>query len=156
MKNLSLLFLTLVLCFSSTINGQVNKVTVEKVGDKWTMLRNGEPYYIKGVGGQTELDKAVEIGANSIRTWGLDQLGEGILDEAHERGLTVMVGLWVGQERQGFDYNDEVAVKKQFERFKRAVEQYKDHPAILLWGVGNEVDLFYSNLKVWDAIQDIA
>ncbi len=102
------------------------------------------------------MDKAVEIGANSIRTWGLDQLSDGLLDEAHKKGLSVMVGLWVGQERQGFDYNDPVAIQKQLERFRRAVEKYKDHPAVLLWGVGNEVDLFYSNTKVWDCIQDIA
>ncbi|NNC83566.1 MAG: hypothetical protein HKN79_08310, partial [Flavobacteriales bacterium] len=98
----------------------------------------------------------VEIGANSIRTWGLDQLSDGLLDEAHEKGLSVMLGLWVGHERHGFDYDDPVAVRKQFERFERAVRKYKDHPALLVWGVGNEVDLFYSNTKVWDAVQDIA
>ncbi|NND93721.1 MAG: hypothetical protein HKN45_02590, partial [Flavobacteriales bacterium] len=156
MKISNIIFLLLSILLTSSINGQVSKVTVEKVGDKWTMFRNGEPYFVKGVGGSTELDKAVEIGANSIRTWGLDQLGEGLLDEAHEMGLSVMVGLWVGQERQGFDYNDTVAVRQQFERFERAVKKYKDHPAVLLWGVGNENDLFYSNIKVWDAIQDIA
>ncbi len=138
-------------------NAQVVPVKVEQIDGKWTLLRGGEPYYVKGVGGSTFLDKAADIGANSIRTWGLDQLGDGaLLDEAHEKGLTVMLGLWVGQERQGFDYNDDVAVRNQFERFKRAVEKYKDHPALLLWGVGNEVDLFYTNTKVWDAIQDIA
>ena len=35
------------------------------------------------------------------------------------------------------------------------VKKYKDHPALLMWSIGNEVDLFYSNTKVWD-VADIA
>ena len=66
-------------------NAQVVPVKVEQIDGKWTLLRGGEPYYVKGVGGSTFLDKAADIGANSIRTWGLDQLGDGaLLDEAHE------------------------------------------------------------------------
>jgi hypothetical protein len=34
--------------------------------------------------------------------------------------------------------------------------QYKDHPALLMWGVGNEVDLQYTNTNVWYAVNDIA
>ncbi|MEL6849487.1 MAG: glycoside hydrolase family 2 TIM barrel-domain containing protein, partial [Bacteroidota bacterium] len=79
-----------------------------------------------------------------------------ILDEAHELGLSVLFGLWVGQERQGFDYDDGKAVKAQFENFKNIVQTYKDHPAILMWGIGNENDLMYSDYKVWNAINDIA
>lgn len=121
----------------------------------WTLLRGGEPYYIRGVGGSSFLDRAVASGANSIRTWGA---GEAIpvLDAAHERGLSVVFGLWAGVERQGFDYGDSKAVRAQLERFREIVRTYKDHPAILMWGVGNENDLFYSDFRVWDALNDIA
>ena len=121
----------------------------------WTLLRGGEPYYIRGVGGLTYLDRAVAAGANSIRTWGAGE-AIGVLDAAHERGLSVVFGLWAGQERQGFDYNDSKAVQAQLARFRAVVREYKDHPAILMWGLGNENDLFYSDLKVWDALNDIA
>lgn len=121
----------------------------------WQLYRGGEPYYIKGVGGQTRLDKAVEYGANSVRTWGAAE-AINTLDKAHEKGLSVVFGLWVGVERQGFDYNDGKAVQAQLEAFTEVVKKYKDHPAILLWGVGNENDLFYSDFKVWNAINDIA
>ena len=121
----------------------------------WTLLRGGEPYYIRGVGGLTYLDRAVAAGANSIRTWGAGE-AIGVLDAAHARGLSVTFGLWAGQERQGFDYNDAKAVRAQLERFREVVRAYKDHPAILMWGLGNENDLFYSDLKVWDALNDIA
>lgn len=147
--------LTVLLFWALAGTAQVIPVTVEQVDGQWTLLRDGKPYYIEGGGGQKYLDKLTEIGGNSIRTWGSEGAGE-VLDEAHKRGLTVMLGLWVQHERHGFDYDDPVAVKKQLEGFRREVMKYKDHPALLLWGIGNEVDLEYSNTKVWDAVQDIA
>jgi len=147
-------FLT-VLLTSLGIMAQAIPVKIEKSEKGYYLTRAGEEFYIRGAGGSEYLDYVLEAGGNSIRTWSASEAGA-ILDEAHAKGLTVMFGLWVGHERHGFDYNDEKAVQAQFERFKKIVEKYKDHPAILLWGIGNEVDLFYSNTKVWDAIQDIA
>lgn len=135
---------------------QVIKVSVQQNEDgKWGLIRNGKPYYVKGGGGHVQLDKLVEIGGNSIRTWSTDNALQ-ILDEAHEKGLTVMMGLWVQHERHGFDYNDADKVAAQLEGFRKVVTELKDHPALLLWGVGNEVDLFYTNTNVWYAVNDIA
>lgn len=136
-------------------SAQAIKVEVRNVNGDWELYRGGEPYYVRGAGGQTQLDKLVEIGGNSIRTWSLEN-AQKYLDEAHKRGLTVMMGLWVQHERHGFDYDDTVAVRKQLEYFTRKVKEFKDHPALLMWGIGNEVDLFYTNTKVWNAVQDIA
>ncbi len=134
----------------------VIKVEVKQEADgKWQLYRDNQPYFVKGVGGQTELDKAVEIGANSIRTWSADDAGI-ILDEAYSKGLTVMLGLWVQHERHGFNYDDTEKVAAQLAYFTTVVTQYKDHPALLLWGIGNEVDLNYTNTNVWYAINDIA
>lgn len=133
----------------------VIKVEVRQEKGNWKLYRGGEPYYINGVGGQKYLDRAVAYGANSVRTWGAGE-AINILDEAHSKGLTVLFGLWVGCERQGFDYDDSKAVKAQLERFTEVVKAYKDHPALLMWGIGNETDLFYSDFKVWNAINDIA
>jgi hypothetical protein len=121
----------------------------------WQLLRNGKPYEVRGAGGNVQLDKLVEVGGNSIRTWSTDNAQE-VLDEAHSKGLTVMMGLWVQHERHGFDYNDEKKVAAQLESFKKVILQFKDHPALLMWGIGNEVDLFYTNTRVWAAINDIA
>ena len=138
------------------VRAQPVKVEVkQEANGQWQLYRGGQPYYIKGAGGNTHLDKIVEIGGNSFRTWSADD-AETILDEAHKRGLTVMMGLWVGHERHGFDYDNEAAVAAQLERFRKIVLRIKDHPALLLWGIGNEVDLFYSNTKVWYAVNDIA
>ena len=152
MRNLFCLALVIL---TSCVNAQVIPVSIEQKEGKWTIVREGADYFIKGGGGQTYLDKLEEIGGNSIRTWGTENAME-IMDEAHKRGLTVMLGLWVQHERHGFNYDDPIAVKKQLEGFRKDVERFKDHPALLLWGVGNEVDLNYSNTKVWDAVQDIA
>jgi hypothetical protein len=67
-----------------------------------------------------------------------------------------MLGFWLQQERGGFDYSNKEKVKKQFEYFKTVVDQFKNHPALLFWGIGNELDLDYSNPDVWYAVQDLA
>jgi hypothetical protein len=78
------------------------------------------------------------------------------LDEAQKRGLTVMVGIWMSHERHGFNYSDEWAVKDQYNAVKKAVMELKDHPALLIWGIGNEVDLFYTDFNVWHAVENLA
>ena len=119
MKNINLLLLTIIgLFISSTLLSQAPQgpikveMKLDQKSGNWQLYRGGEPYYIKGVGGQTKLDRAVAYGANSVRTWGAGE-AIAILDEAHEKGLTVLFGLWVGCERQGFDYNDSKGVKAQ-------------------------------------------
>lgn len=145
----------LTLVTAQVLSAQPIKVEVVHTEAGYTLTRGGEPYYIRGAGGHTNLDDLLVLGGNSIRTWSADDAQE-ILDAAHEKGLTVMFGLWVGHERHGFNYDDEEAVAKQLAHFRETVMKYKDHPALLLWGIGNEVDLFYTNTKVWDAVQDIA
>jgi hypothetical protein len=147
------LFLCLLQSFF--LAAQPIKVEVVNKGGRFHLERGGEPYYINGAGGHEFLDELVYLGGNSIRTWSAED-AEQILDDAQEKGLTVMFGLWVQHERHGFNYDDEVAVKKQLEHFTTIVKKYKEHPALLLWCVGNEFDLFYTNTKVWNAVQDIA
>ncbi|WP_367390778.1 glycoside hydrolase family 2 TIM barrel-domain containing protein [Lewinella sp. LCG006] len=158
MRQLKYLLLGSALILGMSLKAQQTgaiKVELVQQDGKWQLLRGGEPYYVNGVGGKDYLDQAVAYGANSLRTWSPDGAQE-ILDEAHSKGMTVLMGLWVGQERQGFDYDDPKAVKAQLEGFREVVKTYKDHPALLMWGIGNENDLFYSNFKVWNAIEDLA
>lgn len=133
----------------------VIKTSLAQTDNGYTILRDGEPYFIKGAGGRTRLALLADSGANSLRTWDTDN-AKAILDEAHEHGLSVMLGLRLGHERHGFDYGDKDAVAKQKAAVREQVLKYKDHPALLAWGIGNEVDLFYTNKDVWFAVQDIA
>ena len=133
-------------------------VEVIKTSDRsWKMERNGEPFFIKGVGGSNYLDVAASFGANSIRTWGVDAKTEELLDRAHQNGITITVGHWLGHKRHGFNIHDAKAVEKQKQALLAAVRKYKDHPAVLAWGVGNEVEIGQDgDAKVWQVINDAA
>ena len=156
-KTRTLKYLIALIAFTISIHSQAQavKVEVRQTPQGWEMLRDGKPYYVKGAGGDTHLDIVVNIGGNSIRTWGVEE-AQTILDNAQKHGLTVMLGMWLQHERHGFDYSNKAKVEKQLNHFKSVIDQFKNHPALLMWGIGNEVDLFYSNTRVWDAIQDIA
>ena len=130
-------------------------VEIRKTATGWQLLRDGEPYFVKGAGGDVyKLDLLESLGANAIRTWGV---GDGsVLDEAHARGMTVLLCLDIAPERLGFDYDDTDAVNAQLERARSAVRRYKNHPALLGWMIGNELNLMHTNPKVWDAVNDIS
>ncbi|WP_347156648.1 glycoside hydrolase family 2 TIM barrel-domain containing protein [Pontibacter chitinilyticus] len=130
-------------------------VQVQKTATGYQLLRGGVPYFIKGAGGSNYLDRLAAYGGNSIRTWSTHN-GQQVLDDAAQHGLTVTMGLDVARERHGFDYNDKAAVAQQLERLRGEVRKYKDHPALLIWGIGNELNLQYTNPAVWDAVNDIA
>lgn len=158
MSNFKLLlgvFLCLAFCQSKTF-AQAIKVTVKYAPSLgYQLIRGDKPYYVKGVGGEVFLDEAVQTGANTIRLWGPEH-AKTVLDDAQKRGLTVMLGLWMVPERHGFDYSDTWACEDQLAQFRSIVNTYKNHPALLLWGVGNEVDLAYTNYDVWLAVEKIS
>lgn len=132
-------------------------VELRQTEQGWQLLRGGVPYFIRGAGGDASLEALSAAGANSIRTWGADDIGAR-LDAAHALGLTVTVGIWLGHERHGFDYSDKAQVAAQLEQARQAVLRYKDHPAVLLWGIGNEMEGYESgdNPLVWAAVNDVA
>ena len=133
---------------------QVNSIRIEKNQNGFDLFKNNEPYYIKGAGAKSNFEEVKNAGANSIRVWSTNN--KSYLDSAHKYGLTVTLGLWVAQERNGFNYDDEYAVAGQIALLKKDILKLKDHPALLMWGIGNEVDLQYSNFKVWETIEEIA
>ena len=100
-----------------------------------------------------------KFGGNSIRTWHVEEdleKGMALLDQAQALGITVSLCLNIARERHGFDYNDPAVVKVQFEQAREAVQMYKDHPALLSWIIGNELNYDYRNPRVYDAVNDIA
>src|SRR4051794_40366398 len=66
-------------------------VRVERKGEGFQLTRDGKPYFIRGAGGGGSKALLREVGGNSFRTWGADNL-EAALDEAQKLGLTVTVG----------------------------------------------------------------
>ena len=67
-KSIVLTFSFLV-CFSIIeTNGQVSAVKIKKENSGWQLLVSGHPFYVKGVVGDSYLEKIKENGGNSIRT----------------------------------------------------------------------------------------
>lgn len=136
------------------------QVRVVQQDGAWRLLVDGVPYRVRGAGSsQGDLEQLAARGGNSFRTWstGTDAAAvRAMLDRAQRNGLTVAMGLAVGKERHGFDYDDPRAVAKQLARLREEVRLYRDHPAVLMWLVGNELNLEARNPKVWDAVGQIA
>ncbi len=144
---------------------------VSKDDGTFELLRNGEPYFVKGAGTGTgdaqvpgDLETLAASGGNSIRTWGIDQLdeqvdGKPLLDRAHELGISVMVGFWVQHPRHGFDYGDPQSIEVQRSKLREAVVKYRDHSALLVWGLGNEMEAFVPgeiDVRIWQELNHLA
>lgn len=132
-------------------------VKIVKTAAGYRLTRDGAPYFIKGGGGDGSLDELKRAGGNSVRTWGVENAGK-VLDEAHKRGLTVTIGIWLGHERHGFSYNNADQVFEQYDKARKAIERFKNHPALLMWGIGNEMEGYEKgdNAAIWSAINNIA
>lgn len=141
--------------WAKRVNGPI-PVEVKEENGSFQMYRGGKPYYVNGAGGWRHLELLASIGGNSIRTWSTGPDTMNLLDRAHRFGISVCLGLNMGSERHGFDYDDEQAVSSQLERMRGEVLKYKDHPAVLMWGIGNELNLNYTNTNMWHAVNDVS
>jgi hypothetical protein len=112
---------------------------------RYRLLRGGRPYDVRGAGTVGKLDALAAHGGNTIRTWSTGSSDDQphVLDEAASYGLTVALCIDIGRERHGFDYNDEDALARQLEFARGEVRKYKDHPALLMWIIGNEPNLCF-------------
>jgi hypothetical protein len=136
-------------------NDKAIPVQVKKTDSGFVFQRSGHPYFVKGAGGTAKMEFLKSTGGNSIRTWSTVNAGQ-VLNDAKRLGLTVTMGLDVARERHGFNYDDPDAVQKQLNRLRLEVQKYKNYPALLAWGIGNELNLDYKNPKVWNAVNEIA
>ena len=137
-----------------------SKVELNYRDNKFQLSVDNQPFYINGAGVDFGSIKSLaEFGGNAFRTWRVnngEKTGLEILNEAHQNGLMVCMGIEVERERHGFDYDDEQAVAEQMAAIKQDIVALKDHPALLMWGIGNELNLRHKNPKVWDAVNDLS
>ncbi|MFM8891286.1 MAG: glycoside hydrolase family 2 TIM barrel-domain containing protein [Planctomycetia bacterium] len=149
---------------AETVRAAVPVAIEGTAAEGFRIVRGGEPFVLRGVGGDGRLDLLAACGGTSLRTWGVESCdrvvdGRPLLDAAHALGLTVTVGLWLGHERHGFDYGDRRQVERQRAAVLEAVGRFKDHPAVLLWGLGNEMEGPTgggASPRVWREVNELA
>ena len=115
-------------------------VYVERSESGFQLIRNGEPFFIQGAGGDSYFKELAEIGGNTIRIFDTSNL-ENKLDEAHKHNLAVIVDIPLPRYNETYnlyDDEDENAILKQ--EIKELVQQHKNHPALLIWNLGNEIN----------------
>ena len=133
------------------------QTTVEKIENQWVLKVDGEPFEIKGATWGYDKDVAnydtyfkdlKYLGVNTLRLWATGDNTPALMDMAHTHGMKVMVGIWMRHGRPGmedddsFNYlTDKKGIEDQYNSAIEVVKKYKDHPATLTWGIGNEVYL---------------
>lgn len=106
-------------------------------------------------GSAKELELFARNGGQIVRLYKKEDAW--VLDEAAKLGLKVVMGLWLGHPRQGFDLNDPVAIESQNTDIRDFVTQYRHHPALLAWGVGNEVEILQADPRpAWTLVNKTA
>jgi hypothetical protein len=122
-------------------------VMVQQTPKGWKLLRAGWPYFVRGAcvwGENVRFDELRAAGANSVRTYH-SKYARWTLDAAARRDMTVLLGFEINNEHHGFSYLSESDVSRQREAFLAYVRKHKDHPALLAWGIGNEVEMGVEN-----------
>jgi len=108
---------------------------------------NGKRFFVFGVGcqqahgekGEDYLEMAHAMGANAVRTWGDAPLS--YLDQAKKNNLMVDLGIWLDPIRETGgkeSYQDAEFRQNLMHKILEYVHAMKDHPALLLWNIGNE------------------
>lgn len=116
-------------------------VYVQKAADGYQLMRKGQAFEIQGVAGQIHLADLAAIGGNTIRTY--DTVGlMATLNKADSLDLAVIVGLPLPISTQDYFYKDESQVLAYRRGLEQALRRYADHPALLMWCLGNE-PLYY-------------
>ncbi len=128
-------------------------VYIEKTEDGYRLIRNQKPFYIQGAAaGKEYLEELKEAGANSVRIYDTINL-KNTLDKAHELGLAVAVDIPLPKFHEDPEfYEDDKLFIPLKQRVERIVKQFKDHPALLYWNLGNEIfyPYFYETTDFFD------
>ncbi len=112
---------------------------VERDG-RFHLYVDGEQTYIKGVGGTYKINVAAENGANAFRTWGgnVESVSRDV-EIASKNGMYIMQG--IGLTKDPAAYRSEEYKNRVRENVRSLAEAFKDDRSILIWGIGNEIEL---------------
>ena len=145
---------------------QPSVVKVTGGNGNWQLRVDDKPYTVKGFtwgpsANESEkyLPALTATGANTIRTWGTGAETVQLLDKAAAAGVRVINGFWLypgGGPGSGgcVEYTTNTKYKSDTQaEILKWVEQYKSHPAVLMWNVGNESLLGLQNCYSGDKLE---
>lgn len=122
-------------------------VFIEKTEKGFQLMRNGAPFYIRGASGDSHFKELADIGGNTIRLFDTISLGNN-LDEAYKNNLAVIVDIPLAKydEKNNYYRNEKNnGVVKQ--KVEVLIRKFKNHPALLMWNLGNEVNYPFALIK---------
>ncbi len=144
---------------ATTTGGETNGTAcwqIATTGAGWRLLKDGEPFYVQGAVGWNRFDVLKACGGNAVRV----NASQKSLDAAQAQGLAVMANLPVRGERNNVDWDNPQQVAEQKERVLAIVRELKDHPALMFWAVGNELDHIPGGKayhpQLWRRLNDLA
>ena len=106
----------------------------------WDLLVDGQKTYIKGIGGTNRMDVASAAGANACRTWsGSIRQVQNTIADAKRNNMYIMQG--IGLTKDPKMYENEEYKNRLREQCRELAETFKDDPNIIMWGIGNEIEL---------------
>lgn len=144
--------------------------TVRVVGGEgdWDLEVDGRPFTVRGFTWGPSFSAAdhymgplAAMNANTVRTWGTGADTVQLLDAAAAHDIRVVMGFWLlpgGGPGSGgcVDYRTDAQYKQTTKTdILRWVEQYKDHPGVLMWNIGNEAILGLQNCYSGTDLEEI-
>jgi hypothetical protein len=119
----------------------------------FSLTRDGAPYYIKGVAGGSNLVLAQQLGANSTRTYSSNRALT-LLDSARSRCMTVLLGIQLSQTAT--DYTNPTWTAGKRTEVTNLLATIKTHPSLLMWALGNEINLGADTQAAWTFVGELA
>lgn len=149
-------FIALTALTTTTVYAQEKGIKIIEKDGKFHLMVDGVDTYIKGVGGTNRLDIAAANGANAFRTWGGSvESVKRDLARAKELNMYVMQG--IGLPKDSAQYTNEEFKAKTRASVKSLAEALKDDPNLLVWGIGNEIELGTANTpEAWKFVNELA
>jgi hypothetical protein len=129
---------------------------IKATADGWQLLRDDQPFYINGAVAPNRFDVLQACGGNAVRV----NATKASLGAAQAAGLAVMANLPVRGERNNLDWDNTEQVAEQKSKVLAVVRELKEHPALMFWSVGNELDHIPGNKpynpRIWARLNDLA
>ena len=109
-----------------------------------------------------DLNEIRQMGANTLRLWVWDTEADhkDFLDKAYAGGASPIYVIAGYNINAGYDLSDQTTRDMIKEDFRAMVQTHKDHPAILMWAIGNDLNAaqYYSadHANLFSLMQEMA